>query len=214
MGKTAVAIALAQRLHTAVISADSRQCYREMSIGTAKPAAAEMAGVPHYFIDDYPVTTALTAADYERLALGYLGQVFRHSDTAVVCGGTGLYISALCNGLDEMPPADDQIAEAVNAAYLQHGISWLQQAVAGSPGLQAGNEYVLFIWTAPSGSNYIVGLSQGLFEVHTNASGAVVLTRGPADAKTIDAAGSAGAGSGATLLLSDLQTKIAQSARP
>ena len=90
----------------------------------------------------------------------------------------------------------------------------LQQAVAGSPGLQAGNEYVLFIWTAPSGSNYIVGLSQGLFEVHTNASGAVVRTRGPADAKTIDAAGSAGAGSGATLLLSDLQTKIAQSARP
>ena len=141
MGKTAVAIALAQRLHTAVISADSRQCYREMSIGTAKPAAAEMAGVPHYFIDDYPVTTALTAADYERLALGYLGQVFRHSDTAVVCGGTGLYISALCNGLDEMPPADDQIAEAVNAAYLQHGISWLQQAVAAEdPSFYASGE--------------------------------------------------------------------------
>ena len=90
----------------------------------------------------------------------------------------------------------------------------MHQAVAGSPGLQTGNEYVLFIWTAPSGSNYIVGLSQGLFEVHTNASGAVVLTRGPAYAKTIDAAGSATVDNGATLLLTDLQAKIAQGGRP
>jgi hypothetical protein len=90
----------------------------------------------------------------------------------------------------------------------------MHQSVAGAPGLQSGNEYVLFIWTAPSGSNYIVGLSQGLFEIHTNASGAVVLTRGPADAKTIDAAGSAAADNGATLLLSDLQAKIAQAGRP
>jgi hypothetical protein len=90
----------------------------------------------------------------------------------------------------------------------------MHQAVAGSPGLQTGSEYVFFIWTAPSGSNYIVGLSQGLFEVHTNASGAVVLTRGPADAKTIDAAGSAVSDRGATLLLTDLQAKIAQGGRP
>lgn len=90
----------------------------------------------------------------------------------------------------------------------------MHQAVAGSPGLQTGSEYVWLIWTAPSGSNYIVGLSQGLFEVHTNASGAVVLTRGPADAKTIDAAGSAATGNGVTLLLSDLQAKIAQGVRP
>ncbi len=90
----------------------------------------------------------------------------------------------------------------------------MHQAVAGAPGIQAGSEYVLFIWTAPSGSNYIVGLSQGLFEVHTNASGVVVLTRGPADAKTLDAAGGAATDHGATLLLSDLPAKITQGARP
>jgi hypothetical protein len=89
----------------------------------------------------------------------------------------------------------------------------MHQAVAGAPGLKSGQEYVVFVWTAPSGTNYIMGLSQGLFEVHTNASGAVVLTRGPASAKVIDAAGSGVSDNGATLLLSDLQSKIEQSAR-
>lgn len=90
----------------------------------------------------------------------------------------------------------------------------MHQAVAGSPGLQPGTEYVFFVWTAPSGANYIVGLSQGLFEVHTNASGAVVLTRGPAGASVIDAAGSGVNDHGVTLLLTDLQDKIAKGARP
>jgi hypothetical protein len=89
----------------------------------------------------------------------------------------------------------------------------MHQAVAGSPGLQAGSEYVFFVWTAPSGANYIMGLSQGLFEVHTNASGAVVLTRGPASAKVIDAAGSGVNDHGLTLLLTDLRAKIAVSAQ-
>ena len=90
----------------------------------------------------------------------------------------------------------------------------MHQAVTGSPGLQTGTEYVFFVWTAPSGANYIVGLSQGLFEVHTNASGAVVLTRGPADAKVINAAGSGVNDRGLTLLLTDLEAKIAKSAQP
>ena len=90
----------------------------------------------------------------------------------------------------------------------------MHQSVAGSPGLQTGKEYVVFVWTAPSGANYIMGLSQGLFEVHTNASGAVVLTRGPASVKVIDAAGSGVNDNGMTLLLTDLQAKIAQGGRP
>ncbi|MDR3718018.1 MAG: hypothetical protein P4K98_04400 [Bryobacteraceae bacterium] len=90
----------------------------------------------------------------------------------------------------------------------------MHQAVAGSPGLQAGSEYVVFVWTAPSGANYIIGLSQGLFEVHTSASGAVVLTRGPASAKVIDDAGSGVNDHGMTLLLTDLQAKIAAGVRP
>ncbi len=90
----------------------------------------------------------------------------------------------------------------------------MHQAVAGSPGLLTDTEYVVFVWTAPSGANYIIGLSQGLFEVHTNASGAVVLTRGPASAKVIDAAGSGVNDHGATLALTELQAKIAQGGRP
>jgi tRNA dimethylallyltransferase len=129
VGKTAISIQLAQRLNTAIISADSRQCYREMNIGTAKPITQELEAVKHYFIDEFSVTQSLTAADYETLALGYLQDVFEQSDTAVVCGGTGLYIKALCEGMDEMPLADEKIAADVHDYYETHGLNWLQRAV-------------------------------------------------------------------------------------
>ncbi len=130
VGKTAVSIALAQRLGTAIVSADSRQCYRGMTIGTAKPDAAELAAVPHYFIDSHSSTDALTAADYEQLSLQYISEVLQKHGSAVVCGGTGLYIQALCEGLDEMPPADPQVVVTAEEQYAQQGIEWLQQAVA------------------------------------------------------------------------------------
>ncbi len=129
VGKTAVAISLAKQLGTAIISADSRQCYREMTIGTAKPSADELKAVKHYFIDEFPITMQLTAADYETLALKYLDEIFTSHDTAVVCGGTGLYIKALCDGLDEMPETDSDIAMQTEQDYMQYGIEWLQQAV-------------------------------------------------------------------------------------
>ncbi len=129
VGKTAVAINLASQLHTEIISADSRQCYREMTIGTAKPTKAELATVRHHFIDEFPVTTHLTAADYESLALGYLDKIFEKHDAAVVCGGTGLYIKALCDGLDEMPDIPPEIAKKAEADYQHHGLKWLQDEV-------------------------------------------------------------------------------------
>ncbi len=129
-GKTAAAIALAQRLGTAIVSADSRQCYEGMTIGTAKPDTIELATVPHYFIDCFPPTTPLTAADYEKLALGYLEKIFVTRNTAVVCGGTGLYIKALCEGLDNMPETNPDINNQVEASYKDLGITWLQQAIA------------------------------------------------------------------------------------
>jgi len=129
VGKTAIAIELAKRLHTGIISADSRQCYREMSIGTAKPSVAEQQEVKHYFIDSFSVTEELDAADYEKLALGYLEEIFKTHDAAVVCGGTGLYIKALCEGLDAMPGIDEAIAKDVNGNYEALGLGWLQQAV-------------------------------------------------------------------------------------
>lgn len=127
VGKTRIAIDLASRLDTSIISADSRQCYREMSIGTAKPSVAELQQVHHYFIDEFSVTTSITAADYEQLALGYLDTIFATKKTAVVCGGTGLYIKALCEGLDDMPGVDEIIADQVNNEYKEKGIVWLQE---------------------------------------------------------------------------------------
>ena len=129
MGKTDIAVALAQRLGTSIISADSRQCYREMTIGTAKPPEETLRKVKHYFIDQFPITQTTTAADFETLALGYLDELFATSDHAVVCGGTGLYIKALAEGLDAMPPVDEATAMAVDARYKENGLEWLQEAV-------------------------------------------------------------------------------------
>lgn len=129
VGKTGIAIGLAQRLGTAIVSADSRQCYREMTIGTAKPTPEQQHAVKHYFVDKFPVEQELSAADFETLALGYLAEIFRDHDTAVVCGGTGLYVKALCEGLDEMPETDAVIEEKTEQEYKQHGIEWLQETM-------------------------------------------------------------------------------------
>ena len=129
VGKTAIAIALAKHLRTSIVSADSRQCYTEMSIGTAKPSPEELAEVKHYFINEFPVTESLSAADYEKLALGYLDEIFKTSGTAVVCGGTGLYLKALCEGLDEMPEADEEMSAEIIEQYKLGGMEWLREAV-------------------------------------------------------------------------------------
>lgn len=129
VGKTAIAIALAEKLGTSIVSADSRQCYREMTIGTAKPTPEELWRVPHYFINSHSVTEELNAADYEELALGYLSEIFQKKDTAVVCGGTGLYIKALCEGIDQMPNVDKQVEKDIDQQYRQKGLAWLQEAV-------------------------------------------------------------------------------------
>lgn len=129
VGKTAIAIALAQRLGTSIISADSRQCYREMTIGTAKPTDEELQAVKHYFINSHSITEHLTTADYERLALEYLDKIFEQTNTAVVCGGTGLYIKSLCEGIDPMPEVDAGIEAEANQQYRENGIEWLQQCI-------------------------------------------------------------------------------------
>ncbi len=129
VGKTAVAIELAQKLGTVIISADSRQCYKEMNIGVARPSANELAQVKHYFVDEYPITTNLSAADFEQIALDYLYNLFNNYQSVVVCGGTGLYIKALCEGLDDMPPVDKYIDRQVEEEYEEKGIEWLQESI-------------------------------------------------------------------------------------
>ncbi|MCW3464026.1 tRNA (adenosine(37)-N6)-dimethylallyltransferase MiaA [Chitinophaga nivalis] len=126
-GKTALAIRIAQLFNTAVISADSRQCYREISIGTAKPTPDELAAVPHYFIDSHSIREEVNAGIYEKLALQYAGEIFSRNNIAVMCGGTGLYIKAFTEGIDDMPAIPPGIREHLNAQYVANGITWLQQ---------------------------------------------------------------------------------------
>jgi tRNA dimethylallyltransferase len=126
-GKTALAIQVAQAYGTAIISADSRQCYRELSIGTAKPSPQELQTVPHYFIDSHSIKEEVSAGLFERLALQYTQDIFERTPVAVMCGGTGLYIKAFCEGIDDMPAIAPAIREAINKQYEKDGLPWLQQ---------------------------------------------------------------------------------------
>ncbi len=103
VGKTAVGIAVAKYLQTEIISADSRQCFRELKIGVARPSPEELVQVPHHFIASHSIQQKVTAADFEAYALAKADEIFRRSNTVVMVGGTGLYIKAFIEGLDAIP---------------------------------------------------------------------------------------------------------------
>jgi tRNA dimethylallyltransferase len=124
-----LAIRLAQHFQTAILSADSRQFFREMSIGTAKPSQAELAQAPHYFIDSHSVQEEYSVGQYEREGLALLEELYQDHDPLLLTGGSGLYINALCQGMDEFPNVPEHIRHEVEAAYQQHGISYLQEAL-------------------------------------------------------------------------------------
>lgn len=126
VGKTAFALQLAQSLSTEIISADSRQCYRELNIGVAKPSNEELSQVNHYFINSHSVTETVNAAVFEKYALEKAKTIFDNSDYAVMVGGTGLYIKAFCEGMDEIPAIKEGVREVVTAGYKEHGLVWLQ----------------------------------------------------------------------------------------
>jgi tRNA dimethylallyltransferase len=128
-GKTAVALRLAQQLNTEIISADSRQCYREMEIGVAKPSLAELESIHHYFINSHSIHQPANAADFEAYALKAAEKIFSTNDIAVMVGGTGLYIKAFCEGLDNIPPIDPALHSEINSNYNDLGLAWLQDEV-------------------------------------------------------------------------------------
>jgi tRNA dimethylallyltransferase len=128
-GKTQLAIQIAQHYQTEIVSADSRQCYGELCIGVARPSIEELETVPHHFIASHSIEQQISAGEYERLALAYCNDVFSKSDRCVLVGGTGLYIKALCEGMDAMPDVDKSIEAALETEYLQKGKGWLQQEV-------------------------------------------------------------------------------------
>lgn len=126
VGKTAYSIELAKQLGTEVISADSRQLYREIPIGTAQPSEAELAQVKHYFIATRSVTEDYNAGQFAEDALKLLENLFQQYDDVVMCGGTGLYIQGVVDGFDNLPKADEAIRSEIEKGFEEGGIEWLQ----------------------------------------------------------------------------------------
>ena len=128
-GKTATAIKLAKALDAEIISADSRQFYKELSIGTAAPTADELAQVKHHFVHNMSIEDKYDVADYERDVLYFLKQYFKTKNIAIMTGGSGLFIDAVCNGLDAIPDVTDEIRMKVQKMYEEGGIEALQREV-------------------------------------------------------------------------------------
>lgn len=126
IGKTAEAIRLAKLYNTSIISADSRQCYRELRIGVARPTEDELKEVKHYFIANHSITENVSAATFAKEASAYLDEIFEDHDVAIVCGGTGLYIKALVEGLDDIPTIPDEIRVEAIRLYKEKGIDALR----------------------------------------------------------------------------------------
>ncbi len=126
VGKTDYAIAEAKAVGSPVVSCDSRQLFREMRIGTARPDAGQLAAAEHFFIADRSVRDGCTAGQYEMEALALLERLFREHDVIVMAGGSGLYIDALCNGLDDFPPADPELRAHLSGRLRTEGVSALR----------------------------------------------------------------------------------------
>lgn len=130
IGKTALAIQLAQHFATEIISADSRQFFREMEIGTAKPSTEELAAAPHHFINSHSVKTLFSTGDFETQALNLMETLFKKHNILIMVGGSGLYIDAVCNGLDNLPDTDMNIREQLNQQLANEGIEAIKTQLA------------------------------------------------------------------------------------
>ena len=125
VGKTSFAIDVAKELSSEIISADSRQFFKEMNIGTAKPSEEELKTVKHYFINSLSIKDEYNVGIYERDTLKLLDKIFETTNVAVLAGGSGLYINAVCNGFDKVPPADKEIRTQLEKLYKESGIEAL-----------------------------------------------------------------------------------------
>ena len=126
IGKTSLAIALAKYFKTEIISADSRQFFKEMQIGTAVPNKMELATVPHHFIQHKSIFDSYSVGDFEKEAIALLSNLFKKHDFVIMVGGSGLYVDAVINGLDEFPDVDPGIREDLNKELKEKGIVELQ----------------------------------------------------------------------------------------
>ena len=130
VGKTHLAIRVAQHYKTEIISADSRQIYKELEIGTAKPSTDELKLVNHHFVNSKSIQEEYDAGKFGREARMVIDRLFINHDQAVMCGGSGLYIKAVIEGFDKLPDVPDEIRTKIIEAYDKKGLTWLQEEVA------------------------------------------------------------------------------------
>jgi tRNA dimethylallyltransferase len=127
IGKTALAITIAKHFSTEIISADSRQFFKEMEIGTAKPSPAELQAATHHFVNSHSIRELFSTGDFEVQALQVINDLFINKDILIMVGGSGLYINAVLNGLDDLPPTDMNTRIALNEKLKTEGIQSIQQ---------------------------------------------------------------------------------------
>ena len=132
VGKTGLALKLAQIFGTEIVSADSRQIFKELTIGTAKPSQEELEAVRHHFVNSHSILEDYDAAQYGRDALNLISDLFHQHEILILCGGSGLYIKAVCEGFDDIPDIPSGIRENIMLHYEQNGIEWLREALLKS----------------------------------------------------------------------------------
>ncbi len=126
-GKTKLAIDVAKKLGTEIINADSRQIYKELNIAVAKPSQQELDSVNHHFVSNVSIHDHFSAGDYQKQGQIVLNQVLNQFGSAVICGGTGLYIKALLEGLDELPEIDEDLRIAIENQFLEKGLWFVKE---------------------------------------------------------------------------------------
>ena len=122
VGKTALTVELALKLNAKVLNADSRQVFKELSIGTAKPSLNELKGVPHYFVNDRSISDEFSAGHFEREGLAILDDIFKKEDLVILSGGSGLYIDALCHGFSNIPVVKPQYRAELKKRIEKQGV--------------------------------------------------------------------------------------------
>jgi tRNA dimethylallyltransferase len=129
VGKTDVAIRLAQHFNTEIVSADARQVYKELGIGVAKPDPDQLTQVKHHFISSHPMEKDYNAAAYGAEALSVINGLFESHEKVILVGGSGLYIKAVLEGFDDVPEVDKEIRTKITEEYKEKGLSWLRDEV-------------------------------------------------------------------------------------
>ena len=127
VGKTALSIKLAQQFHTEIVSADSRQFYKEMEIGTAKPNLTELKKIPHHFVNNLSVRDEYNVGKYEKEAISCIEDLFKKHEKVVLVGGSGLFVNAVCHGFDALPEGDAELRKKYENILLGKGIEPIQQ---------------------------------------------------------------------------------------